>query len=309
MVELGGGPDSFDGAYISLSHFFPTKDMALTFSARVFAKVGLRVRRFKVFVEYGHLKAVRFTRGVLCHPFLAPSKARWSRSIGMSTEEFFATYVPNISPVRSIRGVFSWWSDVLTVYMIHVIQEGGKPIGSYVARRVIDFSKNRVEHDILISRDVPDPVRRRIKYVAHMLDAALSFYEENEIDVIYMTAGLDSGGRLWPKYGFRPINSREWLNCRTQILENLRALPPAVQSEFGPIVEKKVGNPDPISLQSIYHLDGWVDDPRNPGVKRPLGVVLLTNTRWRGKLNLRDEESLQILKEAIRADKRAMVPR
>ena len=300
MIVLGRRHQGSGGGTVSFGAFLPAWDMAATMGAKLFAGLRPFVKWIRVSFESDHSVARRFTRGVLDRPFRPENRIRWQLLVGMKPDDFLAAYVPSVSNECSLR-TFVKQRRRLVVYMIHVIGTGG----SYVARRIINFPRKQAYHDILISHEIPPIARRKLAYTANMLRSAVSFYDRFDISLIYLTAGLSAGGRLWPKYGFQPVNSREWMRCRKRILSNLAQMPQNIQARWRAQIQGLVDDPNPKNLRIIYRITEWVPDLKNANEFRRLGPVLLTGTRWNGVLDLADVDSRGMLAEAIQADFRA----
>jgi hypothetical protein len=244
--------------------------------------------------------ARRFTGGALARPMNASNDAQWSVLFRPVTPDgFFVSYMPALCSDRCVRTIITR-SHNLVVYLIYAVAGGG----SVVARRVIHFQKKYAFHHYLISHHIADDTRMALQITPRLMRAAIAFYDSVGISVVYLKAGLLVGGRLWPKYGFRPLNSHEWLHCAPRIISNLEKLPSDVQNRWGLTVRRSVSSPDPSNLQTLYRLDEMVPDLIDSTRKRRLGPVLMTGTQWKGVLDLRDPDSRTILEDAFRMDAR-----
>jgi hypothetical protein len=304
MVVLGRQLRGSDCSTVKLSAFMPDRKMATTPGAKFIAIIRPLCGWLEVSFEFDHSVARKFSRGVLDKPFNQKSVQRWRTSVGMSPKDFFS-YVPNISDEKSLRS-FVVEPRRVVVYIISAIGSGG----SYIGRRILNIPGKQAYHDTLISHGVSLEMRASLAYTANMLDAAASMYRRLGIHLIYLKAGLSTGGRLWPKYGFLPLNTKEWYGCRRRILRNLNRMPQEIQERRGAEIRDLVDHPDPLNLRIIYQMDDPVIDIINPKRKqiRNLGPVLLTRTRWQGVLDLSDPGSWSIFSAAIDADLAAASP-
>ncbi|NEV01065.1 hypothetical protein [Bradyrhizobium uaiense] len=276
--------------------------MAATLGAKILAFIRPCCGWLDVAFEFEHSVARKYSHGVLDKPFNHGSAHRWAQSVALRPVEFFQ-YAPAVSKERSLRSYVAEPRRII-VYIITTIGSQG----SYVGRRILNIPGNQAYHDTLISHGIDSDTRRRIAYTANMLRAAVTVYSQLGIHLIYLTAGLSAGGRLWPKYGFIPVNSREWRGCRRRILRNLKKLPKDVQAQRGSEILSLVDHPDPLNLRIIYQMDDPVRDIVYPHRTRKLGPVLLTRTRWQGVLDLSDPTSGSIFSSAIAEDLAAAPP-
>ncbi|KWV60463.1 hypothetical protein AS156_29225 [Bradyrhizobium macuxiense] len=139
-------------------------------------------------------------------------------------------------------------------------------------------------HHLLIA----DPQPNGIKVADRLMRSAVELYMSLRFRRIELRAGLSGGGRLWPKYGFRPKTPADWNGCKDRIRTNLRGLDESVQQRWGTTVERYLKSN---SLRTIWNVS---DLPhRIQGHK--LGDILLTGTKWHGILDLEDPETISRL--------------
>jgi hypothetical protein len=302
MVVLGRQLRGNACSTISLSAFMPDWKMAASLGAKLIALLRPLCGWLDVSFEFDHSVARKFSRGVLDRPFDARSLRRWVSCARIGPRDFLP-YVPDVCDERAIRSVVVE-SRRIVVYIINAI--GAR--GSYIGRRILNIPRRQAYHDTLISHDVSPEVRHSLAYTANMLASAASMYGRLGINLIYLKAGLSAGGRLWPKYGFLPVNTKEWYRCRRKILKNLKKMPQPIQDRWGPQIRNLVDHPSPLNLRIIYQMDDRVPDITDSQRMRNLGPVLLTRTRWHGVLDLSDPSSRRIFLNAINADLAAASP-
>jgi hypothetical protein len=153
--------------------------------------------------------------------------------------------------------------------------------GAIYAKRILDFVRKEAYHDLLFS----DPELTEVSVAEVLLKSSLKFYEHTGISKIGLLAGLTSGGRLWPKYGFRPISSDEWKGCFEIIRRNLTMLSEPIQAHWRDEVEFWLSNTDP---RTIWRLSSIKERVETEEGRFKLGDVLLNGTKWRGVLDLDD---------------------
>ncbi|MEY9981607.1 hypothetical protein ABH995_000944 [Bradyrhizobium yuanmingense] len=296
MIVVGRRGNGVQGGRVKLSAFLPDWKMALTFRAKVFAAVRPLCHFIEVRFATEHSVARRFSRGVLDRPFDRKLQRRWSRSVRVREVEFLE-YAPQVGSARSVRTLVLG-SRRVVVYVINGVGAGG----SFVARRVLNIPRRQAYHDVLISHGIDRADRTALNYTPAMLTAAVLMYRRLGVHLIYLTAGLSAGGRIWPKYGFRPVNSKEWWRCRKKILSNLNRMPPEIQRLREARIRALLDHPNPLNLRIIYQLNDQVPDIVEPTRFRNLGSVLLTGTRWHGVLDLSDVDSRRIFEDAVKMD-------
>jgi hypothetical protein len=168
--------------------------------------------------------------------------------------------------------------DKLVYHYVSANPEGG---GIY-ARRVLDLSAGEAYHDLLFAH----PAVPGVKIADIFMALATEYYGKIGIRRIVLQAGLSGGGRIWPKYGFHPVDSDEWRQCRPVILKNLVALGEGVPAGRRNAILTLLAKSDPRTIWEISAFDHPV-----PGSGYKLGDVLLSGTKWRGVLNLDDSSA------------------
>jgi len=285
-----------------LRYFLPAWRMADTYRSMFPAIMRPVVGWLPITVNIGHVPARRYTWGVLCSAsstveawgrLRATLHGRGIRDELMIPDQVFQRMVPAMAASRGLRTVVVK-DEVLVVYLIYAIERGG-----IVARRLINVFNGSAYHDYLLTDDISEEVRRRLKISARLLRAAIDFYREVGVSRITMTAGLSDGGRVWPRYGFRPVDTANWRQCGPRIRANLARLPHSVQSHWRNYVVTRIASPDPKSIWSIRDIDEEVPHPCRPHELRQLGELLLERTRWQGELDLADATALARLTNAL----------
>jgi GNAT superfamily N-acetyltransferase len=168
-------------------------------------------------------------------------------------------------------------------YFVFFAQPGG---GSIYGKRKITVSLDDAlaYHDLLIA----DPQPSGIRIADRLMKSAVELYMDLRLKRIELRAGLSGGGRLWPKYGFRPKTEADWHSCKEQIRSNLRGLDDSVQQRWGTTVERLLHSNSPRTIWSVSEIPY-----RFQGYK--LGDILLTGTKWHGILDLEDPETIRRL--------------
>ena len=142
-------------------------------------------------------------------------------------------------------------------------------------------------------------------YGGRLLCNAVTWYRTlrtPKIHSIKITAGLSAGGSVWPKFGFRPVNAKEWTRTHRKIRLNIQKIPAQAKNEFqqgmkqdlAAYVDNILAEIGPSGIWAISDLD-IRDETRNikipasdiPGADiYSLGTALLRGTRWKGILDL-----------------------
>jgi GNAT superfamily N-acetyltransferase len=167
--------------------------------------------------------------------------------------------------------------------------------GNIYARRVLDLGIGEAYHDLLFAH----PGVRNIKVADRIMSLATEYYDQVGIRRIALQAGLSGGGRLWPKYGFHPVNTDEWRKCRRVILKNLVELGEGVPAPRRNAILALLAKSDP---RTIWEISAFAQPV--PGSGHKLGDVLLNGTRWRGVLNLDDSDARDRLEARIARERR-----
>jgi len=173
-----------------------------------------------------------------------------------------------------------------------IINDANAPMA--YARRILIRDRQRAYHDFLNIKG-----RSHNKTLAtRLLVNAVRVYQSLGIQRVDLTAGLSAGGAVWPKMGFRPINTVEWQKTHSRIRKNLQELPDESNKRFSKVypaqlktmVEESLADENPQSIWNVSDLDR----PRViqiPGWSYGLGGYLLRGTRWRGTLDLTNGSS------------------
>lgn len=127
---------------------------------------------------------------------------------------------------------------------------------------------------------------------------AVATYEKMGVDRINLEANIDVGGYAWARYGFVPKQHswdalKEELSGRLDNLVTNKQVGGQLVSQVRDILASK----DPASIRCIAALQDTVTDG---GKTITLGKKLLLGTKWQGSLNMKDKESLDILKGYIK---------
>ena len=130
-----------------------------------------------------------------------------------------------------------------------------------------------------------------------LLVNAINFYRRLDVRCIRLSAGLSSGGSVWPKFGFRPITAAVWRSIHPKIRENLAQIDTSTkmrcQTHLGTdlygIVSMILSDPNPKRIWVLSDLDKLVP----PDIK--LGARLLSETRWKGILDFEDKDAFSRL--------------
>jgi hypothetical protein len=104
------------------------------------------------------------------------------------------------------------------------------------------------------------------------------------VSSLNLTAGLDTGGWAWAKYGFSPTQVG-WDLLRDEL--KLKAETLAMSEEESTAVAVLLSSPDPVAIQTLADL--------------PIGERLLSGTEWQASLDLNDPESVERFRAYIGA--------
>jgi hypothetical protein len=167
----------------------------------------------------------------------------------------------------------------LTYYLVYAQPNGG---GVY-ARRRVSLAGKSAYHDLLYA----DPSPQGVNVAVEVMKAALVFYEQVRVRRISLSAGLSAGGRLWPKFGFRPVDAYQWQRCAQGVIANLARLDVPIQDRWRQTVVDILAEADPRHIWVLSDLSAPV--PARGGHK--LGNVLLSGTRWKAVLDLDDSDA------------------
>lgn len=141
---------------------------------------------------------------------------------------------------------------------------------------------------------------------AQVLANAIAFYPSVGVTRIELLAGLTAGGSVWPKFGFRPIDAKQWARVQRTIAVNAARLPPAVRdayaggrAAFDLALRAVLDDPRPDAIRMVHRLDNGQVAANAGGLPRTVGDWLLQGSRWRGVLDLLDAQSERIAREYI----------
>lgn len=160
---------------------------------------------------------------------------------------------------------------------------------SLVSRRTICFDTRTARHH-LISKEV---ARKDVEDAGPvgmiLVRNALVLYTMLGLRRVTLHAGLSAGGAVWPKLGFRPISSAEWIGTHAHIRRRISDIPEPGQSRARALVEPLLGA-DPRLIFSVSALRQPVQGLNG----RKLGDHLLGGSRWEGELDLTDVPSRRL---------------
>jgi hypothetical protein len=139
---------------------------------------------------------------------------------------------------------------------------------------------------------------------AQMMENSVKVYNAMGVQAIHLDAGLSAGGAVWSKFGFVPISSKEWRKVGETVRANLEKVPKAYETGFSVrtgvslsvVVEAILSKPHPINILQLHTLDSSSlgqsqQDAVFPNAR--LGGFLLQKSRWRGKLDLTNDEIMR----------------
>lgn len=136
---------------------------------------------------------------------------------------------------------------------------------------------------------------------------ALPFYRDLGVERICLTAGLSAGGALWGKFGFIPVDFKQWTEVKRTVRINLRKLPKKAreiyQKEYGrnlnEVVETILKEDDPRALWMLHDMDPMKFLRGVAGMDYGLSGALLRHSRWKGILLLGDPSAYNRLCEYL----------
>ncbi|PYP86137.1 MAG: hypothetical protein DMG65_19480 [Candidatus Angelobacter sp. Gp1-AA117] len=188
-----------------------------------------------------------------------------------------------------------------------VINHGQTPVA--FCRREIRSATNEVFHHFL--NVIPEYQSSGIG--SRLLCNAVSWYKMlnwPKIHKIYITAGLSAGGSVWPKFGFRPIDGKQWSKTHKRIRLNMERIPSEVRKQFQQqtglditeYIDDILASTDPCKIWDISDLD-YAENTRSIRIPKShtahgyaLGTFLLRQTRWKGVLDLTDSIAVDAFK-------------
>ena len=129
-----------------------------------------------------------------------------------------------------------------------------------------------------------------------VLASSIRLYEELGVDRIELNANIDVGGYAWARYGFTPATKKEWRGLADALMLRLSKLTVSDADS----VKALLSSDNPKAIRAVAALREPVSDPLSGGAMVPLGKALLLGMNWQGSLNMKDKESLNILKEYIK---------
>lgn len=184
-----------------------------------------------------------------------------------------------------------------------LLSDGSQPL-AYASRR-LELPRRSVEHAYLAI--VPGSQGSGVG--AQLLANALVFYRALGLQRIELTAGLSSGGAVWAKFGFCPVDEPNWQGVKRQVQQNLHRLPPRVAQAY----ERAHGQPlaqavsavlaiqMPQGIWALTDLDPGDRAARAAALDHGLAGALLRGSRWRGILNLQHPVALRRIGRYLQA--------
>jgi hypothetical protein len=250
------------------------------------------VGRFGIRVGSGIERALRGCRGVLSSQIDRRFLLRWTRlkvvvgarggdPAALDWSNLQKCLLPDLFEDRGLRLEIP--SQGSFGYYVLFAQPGG---GGIYGRREITVTVDDAlaYHDLLIA----DPRPRGVRVADRLMKSAVDLYMKMKLNRIELRAGLSGGGRIWPKYGFRPKSEADWQACKERIRSNLRQLDDSVQQQWGAVVESLLEANSPRTIWTVSEISYICQGHK-------LGDILLTGTIWRGILELEDPEAVRRL--------------
>jgi hypothetical protein len=285
--------------WISLSYSIPPKRMLTNRFSRVMLPT---LRVFAGYIpirfEKSCLRSLRYSRGALSATITKTFARKWSVMLSIVGRN--GGNIKLLEPANIYRHLCPILLEHTTIrlesprnggFIYHYIASGSDG-GSIYARRLLNFATREACHDLLFADVYPD----RKGVAVSILSAAIPFYVGLGIALIKLEAGLSAGGRTWPKFGFRPVNSYEWLACAPVIRRNLATLDVNTVETWRPVVEALVQNPNPRTIWDVSNLSERITSREG----RKLGDLLLNETAWKGVLDLNDSDAFALLNARLR---------
>jgi GNAT superfamily N-acetyltransferase len=176
-----------------------------------------------------------------------------------------------------------------------VVNDGARPMA--VARRtIVRRTQEAFHHHLVVVRECQ---RRRVG--SRLLRNAIELYRDLDIGAVRLTAGLSSGGMVWPKFGFRPVSQGEWEGMHGEIRKNMHQLDEKFRKAFEDkmgetidlYIERLLTTGGPMSIWGLSDLDETWRFVSNS--EHGLGSFLLQDIRWRGILDLKNGRALERL--------------
>lgn len=182
-----------------------------------------------------------------------------------------------------------------------LLTRDGDPLA--YATRTADLAGAHIEHDFFV-------VARGSKgkgVGAQVIANALAFYPSIGIREVGLMAGLTAGGAVWPKFGFRPTDAREWAKVRAVIKKNATQLPPAVWHAYpgggAAVLDQALSailrDDEPDAIWLLSKLDHQRIAARAGNLPHSVGGALLQGCRWKGILELNDPRAIKMARAYI----------
>jgi GNAT superfamily N-acetyltransferase len=174
-----------------------------------------------------------------------------------------------------------------------LIQENDEPL--VYARRQLDLAAGEAHHDYLavVARAQGSGTG------AQVLANAVAVYKMVGISQVHLVAGLNAGGAVWAKFGFRPLDGDAWGKLKGTIRANLLRMRGGVvaafENEHGrtlqDAVEAVLQIPSPDGIWDLVDIDAGGRTGRAAGLVHGIAGALLLGSRWRGVLDLADPDA------------------
>jgi len=192
-------------------------------------------------------------------------------------------------------------ADQLTYWLL--IQKEGRPLA--FARRYMRPALGEVDHDLL----AVVVAGQGGGLGAQVLANAIRVYDLIGIRKVFITAGLSAGGAVWAKFGYRPVDEREWTVVARAVRTNLAALPIEAHTTFlkehfrslQDAVDTVLEIPTPDAIWDLIDIDPGGRAGRAAGLSHGLAGALLQGSRWKGILDLSDPAARLRVKSYIDA--------
>ena len=280
---------------IKLLYWFPTAEMlrgqryeiALNLLRRSLGWKVIQLPRGMSRSRYRCTRTEKYDRAFVERWFSLSDRITGDRE-ALHPANFHRDLLPALFEDRALR--IEMPDDSTIVYCI--IMRPSAAAGIY-GRREIRFDDGCAYHDVLYA-DPPPP--KDLELSKELLVTAVKYYRRLGLREITLTAGLNIGGLLWPKFGFRPATEQAWEQAKPKIRKNLRLLSKASIAPYLSEIEVYLADPDPTAIWNISNIKALTAGTNG----QDLGSFLLQGTRWPGILRFDDEEAWAIFVSRVR---------
>jgi len=205
-----------------------------------------------------------------------------------------------VDQIRSLSDVWIWADDGNRLYWS--VELGQRGHAHLMAARTVDIETSIAHHEVVRRWGAHDPMLDKEnpkRWVALLNWNAVNLYRKLGVNKIVVDAGLQRGGYVWARWGWHPIDPREWRRVKRYVRTQYPKIKKILTTEDREAIESALVSDDPRVIERIVRVETKVGELRDGRVIRA-GNHLLAGSRWTGVLDLTNASQVDVFAKLVR---------